>query len=486
MASIRNRSPWRVSVPREIALGGRFPSKKQAQAETHRLTVAGHNGVRCVQESEGSWEVRVRRQGLPELVKSFPTKRIAREWADAREGEIVKREFVDYREADRHTLGEVLTRYDDGKLSARDKNDPERCRIRQIREDRIGAIRMSALQPDDVAEYRERRLALVKGSSVIKELELISRVIRIARRQWRIKLPSNPAAAEEVQRPKLTEADERTRRFASVHQIPSAREVSYRLAKLSGKRRLQAYEARVAKLEGLAVELVFHPSVASFLQRPVPEIVALLRACRYPQWFRPVRSDRVGNLRRGNATGDRGHLRKARDRPGCRIWAILSFAINTALRRGEIATLRWEHVHLEGRGYLRLPGAITKNGRSRVVPLNPRARRILATQPRTSDLVFDTTVESIESAFEHALARIGAKDLRFHDARHEATSRLFERTTLRPPEIGQITGHRDPRSLARYYNINPDEFTQRFHDSYRDRAASAIKSFPATASESPN
>ena len=310
-------------------------------------------------------------------------------------------------------------------------------------------------------------------SSVIKELELISRVIRIARRQWRIKLPSNPAAAEEVERPKLTEADERTRRLEPAHQIPSAREVARRLARLSGKKRLQAHEARIAKLDGLGIELVFHPSVASFMEQPVPESVALLRACRFPGWFRPVRSDRLASLHKASLTPEGGHLTKARARRGCRIWAIASFAINTAMRRGEIAKLRWEHVHLEGRGYLKLPGTITKNGRSRVVPLNPRARRILATQPRTADLVFDATVESIESAFEHALARIGAKDLRFHDARHEATSRLFERTTLRPLEIGHITGHLDPRSLARYYNVDPDEFTQRFHESSRDRVASS-------------
>ena len=51
----------------------------------------------------------MRRQGLPELLKSFPTMGVAREWADVREGEIVKREFVNYREANRHTLANVLT-----------------------------------------------------------------------------------------------------------------------------------------------------------------------------------------------------------------------------------------------------------------------------------------------------------------------------------------------------------------------------------------
>ena len=109
MASVRCRSRWRVSVAGDPALGGRFPLKTKAQAQAALLTAIGHIGVRCKQESEGTWEVRVRRQGLPELLKSFPTMGVAREWADVREGEIVKREFVNYREANRHTLANVLT-----------------------------------------------------------------------------------------------------------------------------------------------------------------------------------------------------------------------------------------------------------------------------------------------------------------------------------------------------------------------------------------
>ena len=44
-------------------------------------------------------------------------------------------------------------------------------------------------------------------------------------------------------------------------------------------------------------------------------------------------------------------------------------------------------------------------------------------------------------------------DLRFHDLRHEATSRLFERTKLSDIEISRITGHKDPRVLRRYSNL---------------------------------
>jgi integrase len=39
--------------------------------------------------------------------------------------------------------------------------------------------------------------------------------------------------------------------------------------------------------------------------------------------------------------------------------------------------------------------------------------------------------------------------LRFHDLRHEAVSRFFEKG-LNMPEVAAISGHRDPRMLMRY------------------------------------
>ncbi|MEX3897352.1 tyrosine-type recombinase/integrase [Paraburkholderia sp. BR10954] len=41
-------------------------------------------------------------------------------------------------------------------------------------------------------------------------------------------------------------------------------------------------------------------------------------------------------------------------------------------------------------------------------------------------------------------------DLRFHDLRHEAASRLASIFPMR--ELTKITGHKDPRMLMRYYH----------------------------------
>jgi len=47
----------------------------------------------------------------------------------------------------------------------------------------------------------------------------------------------------------------------------------------------------------------------------------------------------------------------------------------------------------------------------------------------------------------------GCEDLGFHDLRHEATSRFFERTSLSGEEIMKITGHKDHRMVMRYFNL---------------------------------
>ena len=129
-------------------------------------------------------------------------------------------------------------------------------------------------------------------------------------------------------------------------------------------------------------ELLEHdPAVAWLLAGACNEQQALLRAARYPDWFslRKVHVTEATRKLRDRRHGERAPA-EARYREPCRIWAVISFAIETAMRRGEIAKLDWTHVHWEA-GYLQLPGSITKNGKDRIVPLTLRAQRILATRP---------------------------------------------------------------------------------------------------------
>jgi len=115
MASIRYRAPWRVIVNGKTDPKGPFASEKQAQAYAATLAAQGidKDSIKVAQERSGTWEVRIRRHGGKVLIKSFPTKKMASDWADEREGEIVIGTFVDTRVADKWTVGELLQRYAD-------------------------------------------------------------------------------------------------------------------------------------------------------------------------------------------------------------------------------------------------------------------------------------------------------------------------------------------------------------------------------------
>lgn len=63
------------------------------------------------------------------------------------------------------------------------------------------------------------------------------------------------------------------------------------------------------------------------------------------------------------------------------------------------------------------------------------------------------TTWRLSRQFSRIFKAANVVDFRFHDLRHEATSRYFERTNLNDTAIAKITGHRSTRSLARYANL---------------------------------
>ncbi len=459
MASIRKRAPWRVIVNGEDDTHGPFISNKQAEAHKATLVAQGidEKSIKVVQVREGAWEARVRRQGAPDLVKTFPTKSLADQWASAREGEIAKAEIVDYRAAEKVTLAELCQRYADERYEPKTSESYQVLAFKRLP---FAEKSLSVIKPADINAWRNQRLKEgFARAGVLKDLQVLAKIIKTARTQWQIPLPSNPASAEFVPRPTLTEEDERDRTLAPVHIVSGAEEVGRRMAALSGKDRLKAYLQRVAKLRSKGVRLVFHPDVRHLVEGQLSEECALLRAARYPHWFHPKRSTQhFAPLVKAGI--------KARQRePKSRIWAVISFAIETAMRRGEISQLRWDHVHLD-KGYLALPAGITKARRKRIIPLTNRALRILRTQPKHGPMVF-ATAESIEAAFERVLARCCAYNLHFHDLRHEGTTRLVQGGDLSQLAVGRITGHRDFRTLSRYYNPTPEQIVESFRASRR-------------------
>jgi len=157
----------------------------------------------------------------------------------------------------------------------------------------------------------------------------------------------------------------------------------------------------------------------------------------------------------------------------------ITIAIETAMRRGEILSITPAMVDLETR-FIRLRQ--TKSGYARDVPLSRTALEAITPflkKKKHTQPIFDVEPQSLSRAFSAACDRacehvydqqpgcrrscqpVGKKgcpgivDLRFHDLRHEAISRFFEKTNLRTEQIMQISGHRTYAMLKRYTHLRP-------------------------------
>lgn len=132
---------------------------------------------------------------------------------------------------------------------------------------------------------------------------------------------------------------------------------------------------------------------------------------------------------------------------------IVSIAVETGMRRSEIATIQGKHINLVKRTLL-IP--VTKNGEAREVPLSPVAIKVFKSiNYQGFDKVFNITPHAITIAFGRACKRSGLVDTHFHDLRHEAISRLFEKG-LSLAEVATISGHKTWTMLRRYTHLSAE------------------------------
>ncbi|RDI62007.1 tyrosine-type recombinase/integrase [Microvirga subterranea] len=136
---------------------------------------------------------------------------------------------------------------------------------------------------------------------------------------------------------------------------------------------------------------------------------------------------------------------------------LISLAIETGMRRGELLSVRWKDVDMTAPTIRILK---TKNGHPRTIPLTPKAVEILDSLERNDELVFPVTPNAVRLAWERLRKRAGLENLRLHDLRHEAVSRFFE-YGLTVPEVALISGHRDPRMLSRYTHLRPEKVAEK-------------------------
>lgn len=139
---------------------------------------------------------------------------------------------------------------------------------------------------------------------------------------------------------------------------------------------------------------------------------------------------------------------------------IITLAVETGMRRNELASLAWEEIDLD-KQTAHLPK--TKTDVPRTVPLSRTAVSALQKlPPKTEGRVFALQAESMSQAFERACEphRANIVGARFHDLRHEATSRLFEKG-LNVMEVAAITGHKTLDMLKRYTHLRAEDLAKK-------------------------
>jgi integrase len=315
------------------------------------------------------WQARVRRQGYPDITKSFQARLDAEKWARSLESEIDKGQFVSISEAQRTSLGDLIARYLVQVTPTMKGAIEDSIRLKAIMRRPIAQWSMANLNASKIAAYRDERLKEVSGGTVIRELAYLSSIINHARREWGINVP-NPV--QMVRKP-------------------------------------QSPPSRVRVLTDDEVEMLLQ---------------ALEPTGRRSHWTKPT----------------------------------VQLAVATAMRRGELLSLKWEHVDLQGRTAF-LPD--TKNGDSRTVPLSSVAVGVLAGLPRhISGFVIPVKFCTLDAAFKRGTRRAGLDDVRFHDLRRTAITRMAEKLP-NVIELAAVSGHKSLMVLKQYYRPDASELAKK-------------------------
>lgn len=152
-------------------------------------------------------------------------------------------------------------------------------------------------------------------------------------------------------------------------------------------------------------------------------------------------------------TGRRDHIR-----------SVVTVALNTEMRRGEILDLQWEHVNFIARTIFI---ARSKTGKTRTIPMNDivfEELKALKQDAGTRDFVFSVSktgvnIDSIKTGWRNACAAAGLVDLRFHDTRHTFATRL-RANGVHEWDIRDLLGHTTTRRTSVYTHQTPANLRQ--------------------------
>jgi integrase len=148
---------------------------------------------------------------------------------------------------------------------------------------------------------------------------------------------------------------------------------------------------------------------------------------------------------------------------------LIVLALETACRQSEIVLLDWSEVDLK-QSVIKKDTA--KNGEGRIIPLTKRARSVLPPSCAVGTATKGKGKRSVTAplgrlfpvfprkAWETALKKAGMVNFHFHDLRHEAVTRMFERG-MNQFEVAAVSGHKTMQMLSRYTHLKPADLLRK-------------------------
>ena len=349
-----------------------------------------------VKTPSGTWKSVVRKQGWPTIAKTFRTKRDAEDWARRTEDEMVRGLYIQRSTSERMLLDAALDRY----------------------LDEVTSTKKASTQRVETLKAKPVRKFFGKYALAAISPELV--------------------------------ATYRDQRLATNSQ---------RISKTTGKPTL--LRSSTVRLELALLSHVFTTAIQ--------------------EWRLGLAANPVSNVRKPKpaeardrrlAKGEEAKLYAAVDaHSNPMLGWIVRIAVETSMRSSEITGLRLAQVDVERR-IVRL--AETKNDSARTVPMTKAAQAAfelaLANPVRPTDcnLVFfgepgrdgERKPYNFNKIWSGIKRDLGMEDLRFHDLRHEAVSRLVE-GGLSDQEVASISGHKSMQMLRRYTHLRAEDLVKK-------------------------
>ena len=135
---------------------------------------------------------------------------------------------------------------------------------------------------------------------------------------------------------------------------------------------------------------------------------------------------------------------------------LIITALDTAMRKGELLKLRWKDVNFPMR-VITVTAMNSKTSKAREIGMTPRVyetfQRLWEQSPKDENERVFGIKNDFKNGFNNACDDANIKDLRFHDLRHTAITRMVN-AGLPPMEIMKVSGHTQWTTFARYVNPN--------------------------------